>query len=506
MSQSILLLLAAAVANCAEAATIRGIVLDHYTGRPLARTVVTLESIQGYGSAKTSIRTGSTGQFVFLSLNPGAYLLSAARPSFATWKYGQKFWNAPGAPIFLTEASAPYLDLRLHRLAAISGTIWDENEIGIADQEVYAYRNTKPPTLSARGRTDDRGVYRIGGLNPGQYLIRAGSKQLDEETAVTPTFYKDSVSVDEARIVDVELDQQVADINVRPNFGRLLQLAGRVVPIPDHCAGSISVTLISDMGRTTVSTPIFSFDQLSQGNYELLAEFTPVSRSGCDHTAAYQAFNLARDEKAKILDLYKIPAVQLSLEDKDGKTVDPSLVTVVTRHKDLSGEGTPFEIKSGASVLPGRWEMTASARGNLYPVSMTLLGAGAVQRGGRGDAWNEFLVPRGGGALKVLVGTGAASLRGRVTKSISDPAIGAPVYLEAIDPSSQKRLSDLRKTLTDTRGDYRFVGLTPGSYRIVSSFEFEDPDERMMESVRAKLVVVSPGTESTHDLDLYTTP
>src|SRR5215216_3266949 len=176
MSRSVLLLLAFAAANCTQAATIRGIVLDQYTGRPLARSIVTLESIQGYGSPKTSVRTGSTGQFVFTSLNAGAYLLSAARPNFATWRYGQKFWNAPGMPIFLTEDAAPYLDLRLHRLAAISGTIWDENEIGIAEQEVYAYRNTKPPTLSARGRTDDRGIYRIGGLNPGQYLIRAGAK------------------------------------------------------------------------------------------------------------------------------------------------------------------------------------------------------------------------------------------------------------------------------------------------------------------------------------------
>lgn len=506
MSQSILLLLAAAVANCAEAATIRGIVLDHYTGRPLARTVVTLESIQGYGSAKTSIRTGSTGQFVFLSLNPGAYLLSAARPSFATWKYGQKFWNAPGAPIFLTEESAPYLDLRLHRLAAISGAIWDENEIGIAEQEVYAYRNTKPPTLSARGRTDDRGVYRIGGLNPGQYLIRAGSKQLDEETAVTPTFYKDSVSVEDARVVDVELDQQVADINVRPNFGTLLRLSGVAGPIPDHCPGSIFVTLSSDMGQTTASTPSFSFDQLSRGNYELVAEFAPTTPTrDCERAAAYLSFYLGRND-TKPLRLGTIPSIQLSLEDKDGKIVDPSLVTVVARRKDLSGEGTPFEIKDGAVLLPGRWEITASTRGNLYPVSISLSNPGTPQRG-RGDAWNEFvLTARGRVTLKVLVATGAASLRGRVTKSISDPAIGAPVYLEAFDPDSQKRLSDLRKILTDTRGDYRFVGLTPGSYRIVSSFEFEDPDERMMESVRAKMVVVSPGTESTHDLDLYIRP
>jgi hypothetical protein len=97
-------------------------------------------------------------------------------------------------------------------------------------------------------------------------------------------------------------------------------------------------------------------------------------------------------------------------------------------------------------------------------------------------------------------------LRGRVTKSISDPATGAPVYLEAIEPSSQKRLSDLGKILTDTHGDYRFVGLTPGSYRIVSSFQCEDPDEGTMETVRAKTVVVSPATEAAQDLELPVRP
>src|SRR5437867_3993914 len=72
------------LAVSAQAAAIRGVVLDHASGRPLARSVVTLQAVQGYGGGKTSVRTGSSGQFVFSPLSAGAYLLSASRPGFCS--------------------------------------------------------------------------------------------------------------------------------------------------------------------------------------------------------------------------------------------------------------------------------------------------------------------------------------------------------------------------------------------------------------------------------------
>src|SRR3989442_15420626 len=77
------------LAVSAQAAAIRGVVLDHASGRPLARSVVTLQAVQGYGGGKTSVRTGSSGQFVFSPLSVGAYLLSASRPGFAGIRYGR---------------------------------------------------------------------------------------------------------------------------------------------------------------------------------------------------------------------------------------------------------------------------------------------------------------------------------------------------------------------------------------------------------------------------------
>jgi len=496
-SAAFAILLAAAVS--AEAAAIRGVVVDHFTGRPLARTLVTLEMIQANGVVKVAVRTASSGQFVFSPLNAGAYLLSAARKNYATLKYGQKFWHSPGIPIVLSDESAPYIDLRLHRLVAITGNVWDENEVGIAEQEVYAYRASRPPVLLARAKTDDRGVYRIGGLNPGQFLIRTGAKQLDEETGVLPTFYPNAASVEDARVIDIVLDQEAEQINIRPTFGKTFTLSGEVV---GQCDGRISVSLISSLEQITVSAPrTFAFTELSPGAYDLVADCP-----GRFATAAYQRMQLSRDTDRVLIQLAPVPVVQLSFEDHAGKPIDPQLVSVLARRKDLSGEGPPQRLRDGTPMLPGRWELTVAPAGNLYPVSISGFNIENPEPK-RADAWNEFLIPaRGRFNMKVVMSSGAPSVHGRVTKSLGEAAVGAPVYLEAYDPTSNKRLVDLRKTLTGPRGEYRFSGLTPGSYRVVSSFEFDDPDERMMETARAATVSLESGKDLSQDLDLYTAP
>jgi protocatechuate 3,4-dioxygenase beta subunit len=491
------------LAASAQAAAIRGIVLDHSSGRPVARAIVTLQAVQGSGAAKASIRTGSSGSFVFSSLTTGVYLLSASRPGFAVLKYGQKKWNTPGMPIQVAEESAPFLDLRLHRLGAVTGVVWDENEIGIPEQEVLAYRNTRPPTLAARGRTDERGVYRIGGLEPGQYLIRSGAKELDEETGVVPTFYKDATAARDARTVDVELDQQAAEINVRPVFGKLLKLTGAVYGIPMPGGGPVQVTLISDMGQTSVMADgygRFGFSQLAPGNYELVAEASQGRRP----SAAFRSFFMDRDVAGLPLQLGQIPSVQISIQEQQGRTIDPRSITVLARRKDLSGEGATLRLQNGAPLLPGRWDIAVAPTAEMYPVSIAMQGADQT-RAGRADTWNEYtLSPRNQVDLTITISSGAAAVHGKVTRSINEPAPGAPVYLEAFDPATGQRLAELRQALTNARGEYGFSGLTPGSYRIVSSFEFDEPDERTMEAARAKLLAVKAGSDSVQELELYT--
>ena len=90
-----------------------------------------------------------------------------------------------------------------------------------------------------------------------------------------------------------------------------------------------------------------------------------------------------------------------------------------------------------------------------------------------------------------------------VVKASGEPAAGAPVYLEAYDPESKRRLLDLRTTRTDMRGAYRFDGLAPGVYRVLSTFEYGSPDVAQMELAGAQTVRVAWSGNQTADLDLY---
>ena len=66
-----------------------------------------------------------------------------------------------------------------------------------------------------------------------------------------------------------------------------------------------------------------------------------------------------------------------------------------------------------------------------------------------------------------------------------------------------KRLLGLRTVRTDLRGQYRFSGLAPGSYRILGTFEYEKPDADSMTTAGARTVTLSEATDTAQDLDLY---
>lgn len=81
---------------------------------------------------------------------------------------------------------------------------------------------------------------------------------------------------------------------------------------------------------------------------------------------------------------------------------------------------------------------------------------------------------------------------------------GAPVFLEAWDAGERKRMiEELREIRTDRYGRYRFEGVPPGEYRIVSTFEYRTPDPASMEKAGATGIRVDEAQARQLDLDLY---
>jgi hypothetical protein len=340
----------------------------------------------------------------------------------------------------------------------------------------------------------------LGALEPGQYLVRTAPKQLDEETGLLPTFYTDVSTVEQARSVEAGLDEQATDINVRPIFGKLCRIEGRVMK---STAEPVAIELVSDMGTTTSNTDaggMFRFEHLAPGAYELIVD-TTVYRQ---RWGAYQKISIEKDTKGIGVEVRPAPTLRIQFDVKEGRKIDPKAISVFAQRKDLSGVHEPRKISSERdTLLPGPWEIAVKPAPDLYPVSITGGGHTDLQSA-RADGWNEIFLAAGPPTLlRVVLSARPAALRGKVTGWANEPAIGAPVYLEAIDHQEQKRVTDLRSIRTDKRGEFQFNGLAPGHYRVLSTFEFEDPDEQTMQAARAKTISLKEGVETVQDLDLY---
>ena len=265
------LLLLALATGALHAALIRGTVVENQTGRPLARALVVVRPVTGTAAEELSARTNVYGAFEFPPVAGGAYLLTASRRAFAPIQYGQKRWNSAGVPVLLEDSAATYLTIRLPRYGAVAGTVVDENEVGLPEHDVVVYTNTRPPKLMARGKTDDRGMYRISGLDPGSYLVRTTAKLYDDG-GYLPTFGKETATVDQAYAVEVTLDEQVEKADIRPLPGRLFTVAVQVIspgqtPFTVTLGFAVALTAAAVLGKQVCSLGVLErgLDRLSVG-------------------------------------------------------------------------------------------------------------------------------------------------------------------------------------------------------------------------------------------------
>ncbi len=495
------LLLLALAASALHAATIRGVVLENMTGRPLARTRVALEPVPGSHGPTVTTRTSMSGSFEFSPVPAGTYLVTAARTGFAPAEYGQKEFRSAGRPVVVDDCTPAFLEFRLKRFGVIAGTVLDENDVGIPDTNVVAYRDTRPPQLVGHAITDDRGMYRIWGLPPGRYLVRSAAKQF-EDGGCAPTFSKQSAAVEDAQAVDAWLDELTDDATIRVMPGALLSLSGSVVVASRQ---SVTVTLVSDMGRETFATSSeFHFANLGPGQYELFAETEP--RSGM--LGAYMQLSLDRDRSDIRLALSPIADTLLYIGDDGNRPLKSATMKVLARRKDLAGEGPVQTVPAsdgdgGTRVFlgPGHWELM------MVPMTDRCVAAfsGSVyERSGRGrpDGWNEIAVGGNFTAAAFRLSTDPGSLQGTVTTG-QDPVVGAMVFLEPWDVEQHKRDGEVRTVRADIHGHYRFQGLAPGDYRVMATFEYQMPDEAEMDCAGTRVVKAEAGTTLTQDLELF---
>ncbi len=184
-----------------RAGLIVGQVVDAGSARPVSAAIVTLN--RGDAAAPPPnlitpsgvpplprVMTGSDGQFAFRALPQGRYSVTALKPGYVSGAYGRRRPDGAAQPITLEDGEKlGDITIRIWKQATISGSVVDEAGEPMIGTPVRALRRTyvagRPRFVPVLGSpvtpfgvaTDDRGVYRLSGLTPGDYAVLVESMQ-----------------------------------------------------------------------------------------------------------------------------------------------------------------------------------------------------------------------------------------------------------------------------------------------------------------------------------------
>ena len=157
----------------AGTATITGTITTS-TGQPAAGARV---MIGGEGTNRTTT-TDSAGQFSVTGLPMGRYSINVMKPGYVSISYGQRKPNTQGTAIPLKDGESRAVTMQLPRGAVITGMVLDERGEPAINAFVRVLRFTmqtgeRRPQQLGGATTDDRGIYRVHSLQPGEYAVCA---------------------------------------------------------------------------------------------------------------------------------------------------------------------------------------------------------------------------------------------------------------------------------------------------------------------------------------------
>jgi len=158
-------------------AMILGQVVSGDNGNPVRRARVSLSGQELRGQKVTT--TDDQGQFVFTLLPAGRYNVNASKAGYVMIAYGAKAPGRAGTAILLADSQKLEVKpISLPKGGVVTGLVMDEYGEPAPGTPVRAMRQvirTGEKRLESAGTdtTDDRGLYRIYGLQPGRYIVYA---------------------------------------------------------------------------------------------------------------------------------------------------------------------------------------------------------------------------------------------------------------------------------------------------------------------------------------------
>jgi hypothetical protein len=516
---------------------ITGVVLNKVSGDPVPHCYLT-PILTGRGGIGNRPMAGSRqfpapandfdcdarGHFTVTVPSAGAWRLTAGARGFVSEAY-EAHPPYSSAIVLTPEAPTKDVEFRISPEASMVGVVLDEAGEPVRNAQITLQAVPPPspggsqPVAGTRGnaRTDDRGMYELANLAPGDYRISvhaqpwyaAGGQavrgastdtsSLDPslDFAYSQTWFPGVADPAEAETIVLHAgDTRQADFHLIP----IPSIHLRIVPPPratnaPNTPPQQAIPLIQQMngggGQNFIQTNM-RFDAqgqidvggLTPGVYQVrLAGPNTDGRTAMVEITANSARTL--DLSAPSRDMAKITLRFDGLADLDSSSradrnggVQVTLIDRDARNGSffsIGAEGAGINPGGGINlgrrdqrdpnadriieVPPGRYEVVLQGRPNIFLTGLTAKGAETAGR--------YVTVGAGESTLTVHVASGRANLSGVATLE-GKPVVGTMVLLVPITIEDPNSITFLLRDQTNTDGSFDLANIIPGQYILVA--------------------------------------
>jgi uncharacterized protein (DUF2141 family) len=416
-----------------------------------------------------SVTTDDQGRFSFVNLPAGRFMLSASKPGYVSISYGQRRPGPgrSGTAIQLSDNQKFEVQLQIPRGGVITGSVLDERGEAIPGTNVRVMRYSTQSgqrTLqqAGNGSTDDRGIYRVYGLQPGEYVV-----------AATP---RNTGTADEVRMrAEVEAMRTAAQNMGEARAAEARQLLDRVQAV------QAQVTAATADEPTTGYAPVYYPGTTSPASATSVNVGVAEEKSGVD-------FQL------QVVPIANIEGVVVTASGPAAQNVQLTLVNLGFEVQGVGGNSTTRVDRDGrfriSNVAPGQYMLVA--RGTLggrdpRAVEMQAVeerraavagrGANPAQANDPARVWAMADVSVDGRDVANLVLTlqPGMTVSGRVAfeGSTAQPPTDLSRLRVSITPAdpggAMRQLASSANGRVDASGKFTISGVSPGKYRLTGS-------------------------------------
>ncbi len=477
----------------------------------------------GFGNRQFPSQANSSdcdaqGHFSVTVPSAGSWRLTASARGFVSQAFDEHQLYS-SAIVLTAEAPTKDIEFRLSPEASIAGVVVDEAGEPVRNAQIALVSVPPPvpggpqPAGNARGaaRTDDRGMYELPNLAPGDYRVtvhaqpwyttQANRGNDSEASSLDPSLDFAYPTTWFPGVTDPALAETIS-----LHAGDIRQADFHLVPVPSiHLRILVPPRVITEpnVPRQPPSLPIVQpinsgaggqgfvqvtthYDQqqglvdiggLTPGLYQIrMSGPNPDGRNAVVEISANSARTL--DLNAVAHDMAKITLRFDGVGDSDSNSRSERggglLVTFIdsdTRRSFSSngneGGGGPMQRREQREpnaertmeVPPGRYEVVLQGRPNLFLTGLSAKGAEVAGR--------YVTVGAGESTLTIHIASGRATVSG-IAMIDSKPSVGAMVLLVPVTIEDPNSITMLRQDQTNTDGSFDLENVIPGQYILIA--------------------------------------